>query len=159
MKKQSDIPPRSVSYREAQHIAVLIPLQRYEDLAWITDLANRLQKDGKTCSILGFSEFGMDIPPQLNLTLLGPADLTWNFIPKGHAIKSFISVNFDLLLNLCADDTCLPLDYASIKAKAAFRIGRYNRVLSDGYGWMIKGELGNSTTLLTAIKHYLGKIQ
>ena len=149
----------TTAYPDVKRIGLLVPLHGHDDLQWIDDLCNRLSKDGKACTLLGFSALPIDTPVLANITILGPEDLKWNFIPKEDAIKSFISTNFDLLLNLCTDSSCLPLDYTAIRAHAALRIGRYEPTLTNAYGLMVKGDFADSKELLTAIKHYLKKIQ
>ncbi len=150
--------PVTTSYGDVKRIGLLIPVHGQDDLQWIYNLCDRLSRDGKDCELLGFSVLPVEVPTHPNVTILGSEDLKWNFIPKEDAIKSFISTNFDLLLNLCPDNGCLPLDYTAIKAHAALRIGRYESTLTNVYGVMVKGDFADSKGLLKAITRYLKKL-
>jgi len=151
--------PLAVAYRDATRIGLLIPLHGYEDVLWAEDLHARLAKDGKACTVLCFSASPLAAPANTDFIVIGAEALRWNFIPKENAIKSFISINFDLLLNLCGDDSCIALDYAAIRTNAALRVGRYDPALARAYGLMVRGDFTDGKGLLKAIKHYLGKIQ
>ncbi len=157
--RQQTASQQSIGYDDAQYICLLIPIQEQADILWVDELYHRLEKDGKTCFILGFSELEVVVPDHPNLLVLTPETLTWHLIPKENAIKSLISTNFDLLLNLCTDDRHLALDYAALKIQATWRIGRYEPTLANAYGLMVKGEHIDSKALLHTIKHYLSKIQ
>ncbi|MGK6352911.1 DUF6913 domain-containing protein [Parapedobacter sp. DT-150] len=149
----------TLAYQDIKRIALLTPLLHGEaDIAWLGDVYNRLVKDGKECVVVSFSAVPIDIPADLNLIVLGPDALKWNFIPKEDVIKSFISINFDLLLNLCADDGCLALDYLALRQQATLRIGRHEPRMASAYGIMVKGNFADGKELLKAIKLYLGKL-
>lgn len=158
LRRQKE-PQQSITYEEAKRICLLIPLYGAEDMQWVDDLLNRLTKDGKECFILGFSELPVNTPDNQNVIILEPKALSWRLIPKENTIKSFISTNFDLLLNLCTDDSHLALDYAALKVNATLRIGRYEPMLAKAYGLTLKGEFADSKALLNTIKHYLSKIR
>ena len=158
LRRQKE-PQQSIAYEEVKRICLVIPLLAAEDMQWVSDLLDRLTKDGKECFILGFSEFPVAISDNPNVIILEPKVLSWHLIPKESTIKSFISTNFDLLLNLCTDDSHLALDYTALKINATLRIGRYEPMLAKGYGLMVKGEFVDSKALLNTIKHYLSKLQ
>ncbi len=158
MLRRHSEPQRTIAYEEIKRIGLLMPLRENDDIQWVDDVLNQLSKDGKECVVLGLLESPIEIPTNPNIIILEPEALAWNLIPKEHAIKSFISINFDLLLNLCTDGNHLALDYVAIKTPATFRIGRYEPRLNKAYGLMVKGEFVDSRELLKAIKHYLVKI-
>lgn len=157
--RRQTAPQQSIAYEDAKRICLLIPLYGSTDMQWIGDLLNRLTQDGKDCFILGFSELSVDTFQNPQVVILEPKALCWHLIPKENTIKSFISTNFDLLLNLCTDDSHLALDYAALRIAATLRIGRYEPMLAKAYGLMVKGEFTDSKALLNTIKHYLSKIQ
>ena len=72
--------------------------------------------------IRGFCVFEEDANPQQNSNTLTQADLTWLGFPKKEKIEDFISINFDVLLNISLKQN-LVLDYITMLSEAKFKTG------------------------------------
>lgn len=70
----------------------------------------------------GFCVFEDDVNPQANSNTLTTNDLTWIKLPRPEKIDDFVSINFDVLINMALRQNPV-LDYIMLLSKAKFKVG------------------------------------
>jgi len=70
----------------------------------------------------GFCVFEEEVNPPVGANTLTSNDITWLGFPKPEKIEDFITVNFDILINLSLNQN-LVLDTVTLLSKAKFKVG------------------------------------
>jgi hypothetical protein len=82
-------------------------------------------------------------------------DLNWRYQPQCDQVNSFVSKNFDILIDF-EKEPCLPLRYVLAESNAAFKVGYYHPENEPFYDMMLQtGERDTFDEYITQVNHYL----
>lgn len=155
--KPAKIPGKTIRYADAVNIAVLLQIKSEDDLAAVAEIASDLQNGQKQFRIIGYAPHHQPADND-TITYLGTHDLTFNLSPKKEKTREYLSLEYDILINLCTE-ICLPLAYLTAKTKSHFKIGKYHSNLARYYDFMIDSRQTTLAGFAQEIKHYLVRIK
>jgi len=149
----------SVSLRAAKHIGILVTVKNQTELNEVTKMAADLQKANKNVRLLAFTpDPTLKLPESAFIQLISTEDVNWNYVPKREKIMSFVSNEFDILINLCTE-ICFPLVYVTALSKSVFKVGAYHKKNSAIYDFMVATEQQSISGFSKELKYYLDKIK
>lgn len=150
---------RSVSFKTAKHIGIVVTVKNQNELDEVTKMATDLQKAQKSVRLLAFTADQHLKSPEGNcVQLISVEDVDWSFIPKKEKIINFVNNEFDILINLCTE-ICFPLVYVTAVSKSFFKVGAYHKKNSAIFDFMVATEQHTISGFSRELKYYLDKIK
>lgn len=149
---------RKIIYKQAGHIGILLPVNSEEDILSCSQIINDLQVANKKFNVLGYGDYVITNNNNTPIHLLNKRDLNLDYLPKKEKIKTFLSAEYDILINLCTE-MCLPLANVTAKSKSHFKIDKYHPNLAKYYDLMIDSHEVSLNGFLKEVKDYLLKIK
>lgn len=129
-----------VNLSDASTIGILFSMIEEQEYLYVNSIVNQLIAKGKEVRIIGYLPH-KQIPnyylAKLKMDIITLKDLNLIGICKSPFVESFIQEEFDLLIDLSADDY-LPLNYISGLSHASFKAGRYSEKMIEAYDFMVK---------------------
>lgn len=112
----------------ARHIGIVFNLSDSKVFDTVVSFKAMLEDENITAEVIGF--FNDKEIPQLytmerGIKVFSKAELNWYKKPESPVVSSFISKNFDILIDITQDEI-LPLRWVSTLSKAKFKVGALN---------------------------------
>ena len=100
----------------------------------------------------------IEVVLEKNINFIQRKDFNWFHKPFTKVLKDFISEDFDILINLCMEDS-LPINYIVSQSKAKLKTGKYFENTETFCDLMIDiKESNNISYLIEQTSHYLSVI-
>lgn len=153
--------PKVSGFREAGNIGILFEASSEEDMELLRKYARYLKEERKKYHLLGFVDKNKvpdNLKDSVDMTFFCKKDLNWHLKPAGGNATRFLSMDFDILIDLSSGDS-IPLRYICAMSDARFKVGRMSDKGRDIYDMMIS--LGEDVVLREQFKqidHYLNMI-
>lgn len=146
----------------AENIGILFDASLEKNYLIVYDFARQLLDQQKKIKALGFIN-GMNIPhychPLLSFDYFTLKDLNWYKKPVSHFVRDFISLEFDIAINLDTSNIKY-LTYVMGVSRSRFKVGKYHPENTKYLDLMIDvKDGGNVELLLKEITHYLTMLQ
>jgi hypothetical protein len=163
IKKQSQRLKREVkafSLETAKTVAVIFESDTPEKLEEGRKFMAYLQKRGIRTEVLAFVEnevSALHFTPEKNFCYLTREEINWMGIPFGPNVDDFLSPAFDILINLCLEDS-LPIQYLVTLSPARYKVGLF-RTNEERYDLMINlPEPADASQLAREVVHFLNML-
>jgi hypothetical protein len=153
---------RSVPFSEAKTIGILYDATSERDYELVKKFVKEIREQKKDVIALGYYN-AKELPDtrfvKLGLDFFTKKSLNWHMKPHHTAISNFINVKFDILINLNIEKN-FPLKYIFAKAKAKFKIAKYDKKNSVYCDMMIHTEESVSLgKFIELVVHYLNQLR
>lgn len=104
-----------------------------------------------------------ELPPmrfsKLGLDFFTLKDLNWYHKPMTAVVKNFVQRDFDILIDLHLVNS-IPFQYILASSKAKFKIGKYDRLFTPFYDFMLSVSDDTSfSQFLDQVIHYLNSLR
>ena len=145
-------------YENIRSVLVLYESDYQEKNTVIRDIRDTLLKQNMDVVTWGFlpnkKQIQSLILPQRRI--LSAADFHWWGTPKQEILTDLDRREYDLMIDL-TQQTCVPLHYIALRARASFKTGRVLPLTNGIYDFMINmpDEDRSQATLFNQIIHYL----
>lgn len=142
----------------AESIGILFDASQEQNYLIVYDFARQLLDQQKKIKALGFIN-GTNIPhychPLLSFDYFTLKDLNWYKKPVSQFVRDFISLEFDIAINLDTNNIKY-LTYVTGLSLSRFKVGKYRPENTKYFDLMIDvKDSGNIELLLKEITHYL----
>jgi hypothetical protein len=152
---------RKVSIHEAGKVGIVVLIDSRDRLSQVINFKKTLESYGSDVVVLGFVPLTM-IPDyfntQMQIEVFSKKQTNIFGIPVGKSVKHFVSIHFDVLIDLSLGDH-LPLLYLAGMSKSRIKAGKFREPMKKVYDLMIKDQEGMSYEKFQfTMKNYLSKI-
>ena len=152
-----------VSFAEARTIGILYDStveKNFEIIRrYVKELRDSYKKD---VLALGYYD-KKELPPtrlaKLGLDFFTRKSLNWHYKPTSAVVKNFMERDFDILIDLHTTGSIV-FRYMAASTKAKFKIGRYDKISSRFYDFMISvDETISLAGFIDQVNHYLNLLK
>ena len=154
---------QTVSFRDAKTIGIIYDStdeKNYEIIKkYVKDLRDIYKKDVLALGYYDKRDLPNDRYAKLGLDFFTRKSLNWYFKPVAPVVRNFMNKNFDIFIDLHTGNS-ISFKYITASTKAKFKIGKYDRLSSNFYDFMII--LQEPVTLrhfIEQVNHYLDLIR
>lgn len=155
---RKNIAPRTMlNFTDASTIGLLFNASERNEYVQVQTYVESLRKRKKSVKILAFvdSKSANEDNP---FPYFSRNDLNWYEVPSSDEVKDFVSIKFDILINLCTISSA-PLEYICAVSASTFRIGRYSKDKVYCYDLMINNDKNASISeFIKEVDHFLETI-
>jgi hypothetical protein len=139
----------------AKTVGILFKTEGPASIESVKNFLNYLEQFKLQIYTLGFVD-SKSIPESLlfskGINLFSKKELGyWSMIPKTPVAEDFMEKPFDILIDLCTENT-FPVEYISSLSKAKFKVGKFS-MKNEAYDMMFDIETG------TSIEEYVGYLK
>jgi hypothetical protein len=130
------------SFENSSKVALLYLIDEDQSVEAANLLEQLLVKSGKKVSRLGYTgnkTIPQNFTPKGGSECLCSKDLRWNLIPKPEKTGSFLSENYDILIDLSLSDL-IPVKYIAVAANAGLKAGETSQQNEKIFDLLIKHE-------------------
>ena len=155
---QFSAPRRTISYPDARSIGVLFDASRPDDVILVDRFVERLSKDGKKVSALGF--FPQKAEAVRHFDWFDRQGISWWGQPTDKTAQRFQDNPFDILVNAWLESS-RPLEYLSTFSKARWRIAPHHEDCPQiaEFSVMMREGKSDLETYLSQVDHFLRTIR
>jgi len=152
-----------VTFKDAKSIGILYDStneKHYEIVKkYVKEIREKFQKE---VIALGFYD-QKELPPmrfsKLGLDFFTRKDLNWYQKPNAPIVKNFVQREFDILIDLHMVNS-IPFRYIVASSKANFKIGKYERLSTPFYDFMLSvSDETKFPQFLEQVNHYLNSMR
>ena len=152
---------REASLRPLSEIKTIAIVYNVEEISWksVRKIIKYLEEYGKSVSTLGYfnsKELTHEYTPNYKHMFFCNEQLSFWKIPMPNTLQSFISTDYDYLINLDVKGEMV-LQAVSTFSRAKTRIGLHLKEYQFSQDFMIKGGVKDGIELFEQLKKYLNK--
>ena len=152
-----------VTFEKAKSIGILYDSTNEKHFELVKKYVKEIRETHhKEVVALGFYN-QKELPPmrfaKLGLDFFTLKDLNWYHKPITPVVRNFVQRDFDILIDLHLQNS-VPFRYILASSKAKFKIGKYNRLFTPFYDFMVS--VSDETTFpqfLDQVIHYLNSLR
>lgn len=157
--KQHESLKKLITFDDAKSIGILYDSTNEKHFELVRKYVKEIRENNhKEVLALGYYD-QKELPPmrfaKLGLDFFTRKDLNWYFKPMAPVVKNFTQRDFDILIDLHTGNS-IPFRYIVASSKAKFKIGKYDRLATPFYDFMLS--ISDSLTFnqyIEQINHYL----
>ena len=123
-KKKQVTVRRSVSFKDAQSIGVVIQNEDLNNSKIINNFVGEIKNLGKKVDVLFVEKSKGSVKANFDFKSLNNKDITWNGLIKSERVQRFMEKDFDFLYSLNLNSN-IPTQNIFANSKAKYRVGNH----------------------------------